>query len=239
MTASVTSATNMSGVSNSPWSAMLMRMPRPTLAPAHSATTAPMTASVTPTRRPPKITGSAHGMSRWRTRKRSPAPIDAKSSTSAGSTERTPTMVAIAIGKKTMRAQISDPRQQAAAEPDVEQRCQRQDRDRLRGDDIRREHALEQDAPRQHQSHADGDRGTDDEPEAAFEQRRRGVGPQRAGRDRAQAAIGHDLGRRQDVGGHTGHDGHGLPRQHERGGAGEGAEPAQRHEATHPARSGS
>ena len=64
MTASVARATNMSGVSKSPWSAMLMSTPSPLLAPAHSATTAPMTASVTPTRRPPKMTGRADGISR-------------------------------------------------------------------------------------------------------------------------------------------------------------------------------
>ena len=64
MTARVASATNMRGVSKSPWLAMLMRTPSPLLAPAHSATTAPMTARVTPTRRPPKMTGRADGISR-------------------------------------------------------------------------------------------------------------------------------------------------------------------------------
>ena len=97
----------MSGVSNSPWLAMLMSTPSPTLAPAHSATTAPMTASVTPTRSPPKMTGSADGTSSSRVRCAELAPRLRSISSSSGSADRMPTMVAIAIGKKTMSAQIA------------------------------------------------------------------------------------------------------------------------------------
>ena len=71
------------------------------------ATTAPMTASVTPTRSPPKITGSADGISSSRVRCEARAPRLRSISSSSGSAERIPTMVAMAIGKKTMSAQIT------------------------------------------------------------------------------------------------------------------------------------
>ena len=79
----------------------------PACAPAHSATTAPMTASVTPTRRPPKITGSAEGISSSRSAEPASAPRLRSISSRSGSVERMPTIVAMVIGKKTIRAQIT------------------------------------------------------------------------------------------------------------------------------------
>ena len=76
------------------------------LAPTHSATTAPMTASVTPTRRPPKMTGRAEGSPGARCSAQRVAPSARSISSSSGSVERMPTMVAMAIGKKTISAQM-------------------------------------------------------------------------------------------------------------------------------------
>ena len=68
---------------------------------------APTTASVMAMRRPPRIVGSAAGISMvassWRRVARRLRP----SSTSRGSMERRPTVVATTIGKKQMRAQMS------------------------------------------------------------------------------------------------------------------------------------
>ncbi len=97
----------MSGVSKRPRWAMLISTPRPTLAPAHSATTAPMTDSVTPTRSPPKMTGSADGISTRRVTCAGEAPRLRSISTSWRSADRMPTMVAMVIGKKTISAQIT------------------------------------------------------------------------------------------------------------------------------------
>ena len=133
----------MRGVSNSPWLAMLMSTPSPTLAPAHSATTAPMTASVTPTRSPPKITGSADGTSSSRVR------------WERAGAERAQHLVEQRVGgadadhggdrdrEEDDERADHDARQQSAAEPDVQQRRQGQDRHRLGGDDVRREDPLD------------------------------------------------------------------------------------------------
>ena len=97
----------MSGISNSDPRARLMSTPRPRSAPAHSATIAPTTASVTPTRIPPRIDGSAAGISSvvriWRRVARSDRP----SSSSPASTDRIPTIVATATGKNTISEQMT------------------------------------------------------------------------------------------------------------------------------------
>ena len=66
-----------------------------------------MTARVTPTRSPPKMTGSADGISSSRVRCGPEAPRERSISVSSGSVLRMPTMVAIAIGKNTINAQIA------------------------------------------------------------------------------------------------------------------------------------
>ena len=64
------------------------------------------------------------------------------SSISRGSTERSPTVVAMAMGKKQMRAQMSTLLSDAAAEPDRDERRERQDGGRLGGHDVGRQQAL-------------------------------------------------------------------------------------------------
>ena len=98
----VASVANMSGMSNRDPRATLMSTPRPRSPPAHSATIAPMTASVTPTRIPPRIAGSAAGISTGRTTCAFVARNDRAISISRGSTERRPTIVATATGKNTI-----------------------------------------------------------------------------------------------------------------------------------------
>ena len=178
----------MSGVSKSPWLAMLMRTPRPVAAPAHSATTAPMTASVTPTRSPPKMTGSAEGISSRRVRCAGPAPeaaqhlveqrVGGADADHGGDGDRE---------EDDQRAD-HDPRQQPAAEPDVEQRRQGQDRappGRRRCTATGRARSSSDLAERDARS-ATAVRGTDRESEHDLEQRHRGVLPQHAGADGAR-----------------------------------------------------
>ena len=86
---------------------MLMSTPRPFSPPAHSATIAPMTASVMPTRMPPRIAGSAAGISTWLTTCQDVARYARAISSRRGSTDRMPTIVATATGKKTMSVVIT------------------------------------------------------------------------------------------------------------------------------------
>ena len=106
MAAMVTSVANRRGVSNRLPRARLIRTPSPDSPPAHSPMMAPITASVAPTRMPAKIEGSAPGISSrvstWSGDARNTRPT----SSSWMSTDLTPTMVATAIGKKTMSAQM-------------------------------------------------------------------------------------------------------------------------------------
>ena len=103
----MTSVANISGMSKSEPRARLTSTPRPRSAPAHSPTIAPTTASVTPTRNPPRIDGSAAGtssvVSTWRRVARNERAI----SSSPASTDRIPTIVETAIGKNTIRAQMT------------------------------------------------------------------------------------------------------------------------------------
>ena len=143
ISASVSRAANMSGMSNREPRAMLIRTPRPCSPPAHSPTIAPMTASVTPTRMPPRIAGSAAGTS---TRvidlpARRPGSCGAISSR-RGSTDRMPTIVATATGKKTISVQMTSLRRQAGAEPEGDERRQGEDGRRLGGDEVRAEQPL-------------------------------------------------------------------------------------------------
>ena len=92
----------MSGMSNREPRATLISTPRPVSPPAHSATMAPITASVTPTRIPPRIAGNAAGTS---TRVTTCQPVARKLraiSSRRGSTDRMPTIVATATGKNTI-----------------------------------------------------------------------------------------------------------------------------------------
>ena len=108
-----------------------------------------------------------------------------------------------------------DPGGEPAAEPDVEQRRERQDRDRLRGDDVGREGALDEEALRQRDPDPDGDRRADDEAEDDLEQRHADVRPEDAGADGPDPSLHHDLGCRKDVFRQVADDGHELPDREE------------------------
>ena len=97
----------MSGMSNREPRAMLIRTPRPDSPPAHSPTMAPITASVMPTRSPPRIAGSAAGTSTRVIVCQLVARKLRAISSSRGSTDRMPTIVATATGKNTISVQIT------------------------------------------------------------------------------------------------------------------------------------
>src|SRR5207253_2106790 len=86
--------------------ARLMRTPRPCSPPAHSPTMAPMTASVTPTLKPPRIDGKAPGISTLDSTCAGRARKARHISRRSASTDRMPTIVATAIGKNTIRLQM-------------------------------------------------------------------------------------------------------------------------------------
>src|SRR5947207_827097 len=91
----VTRVAKSRGVSNRLPRARLISTPSPDSPPAHSPMIAPTTASVAPTRMPPKIEGRAPGISSrvstWNGVARKTLPT----SSSCRSTERTPTMVGV------------------------------------------------------------------------------------------------------------------------------------------------
>ena len=106
ITIKVNMATNTSAVSYCP-RPILIRKPRPRSEPTNSPTTAPITDSVAPMRTPPSSTGSAAGSSSKRNVCQRVACSERIRSCRSSGTARTPTMVLIRMGKKTIRAQIS------------------------------------------------------------------------------------------------------------------------------------
>ena len=207
----------MRGVSKRPWLAMLMSTPSPgRRRTAHSATTAPMTASVTPTRRPPKMTGSADGISRRRVRWAEVAPRLRNISSSSGSVERMPTIVAIVIGKKTMSAQITT----RAARPPPNQMSSSGASARigigLGGDDVRATGLARRrgDLPSAIPVPMASGRA-DDEAEDDLEQRGARGAPTGRQRRWPGSPRSDDLRRRQDVRRVVADDGHELPHHEE------------------------
>ena len=106
MIASVARATNMSGVSKSPWLAMLMRTPSPVLG------AGPLGDDGADDRERHPDPQAAEDDRQGRRDLEAPRPLArrwrpgcASISSSSGSVERMPTMVAMAIGKKTISAQ--------------------------------------------------------------------------------------------------------------------------------------
>ena len=184
---------------------MLMRTPTPVSpADAHSATTAPMTASVTPTRRPPKITGSGRDLEQPRSlcgasRRGCGTPHR------EGSVERMPTIVAIAIGKKTMSAQTTTRRRARRRT-----RCRAAARAPGSGSPAALDEAL-----RQRDPDHDSNGRADDEAEDDLEQRHAHVRPEDTGTDGPDASLHHDLRCRKDVLRQVADDGHELPDREE------------------------
>ena len=148
---------NISGMSNRLPAGEVDQHAEALSAPAHSPTMAPTTASVTPTRMPPRIVGSAAGISRvvsdlpagrpQRSAELEQARIDRRGS---------PTIVAMATGKNTISAQISDLAGEPRPEPQGDQRREREDRRRLGGDEVRGKEALDQRAPGERVADDDG-----------------------------------------------------------------------------------
>ena len=101
------------------------------------------------------------------------------SSSSRASTERMPTIVAIATGKKTMSAQMTTLLRNPGPEPHDEQRREREDRDRLGGHEIRRGEPLEQGAP--------GEPVAGDQPERRARRRSRGRSRRSSSRNAARS----------------------------------------------------
>ena len=138
MSATVSSVANISGKSNRQPRARLMSTPRPLSAPAHSPTMAPMTASVTPTRMPPRIWGVAAGQLQV------PEYLPARGTQRAAQLEQALVHRADADHRRDRDRKEDDQRadddlgQQTRAQPQDEQRREGQDRRRLRRDEIGR-----------------------------------------------------------------------------------------------------
>ena len=95
-----------------------------------------------PTRIPPRIAGSAAGTS---TRLIICQPVARKLraiSSSRGSTDRMPTIVAMATGKNTMSVLMTSLLDETRAEPQDDERREREDGRGLGGDEVRAEQPL-------------------------------------------------------------------------------------------------
>ncbi len=154
MATRVNRATKSIGVSRMP-RARLTRKPSPRSAPTNSPTTAPMTARVTPTFRPPNQHGQRRGHFEHRERLPAAGLERAHQRTQVGLDRADADDRGDQRGKEDGQRAHQHLRQPAEAEPDDQQRGQRDDGHRLRGDDVGREDALQQRRLRQ-QIAADG-----------------------------------------------------------------------------------
>ena len=151
---------------------MLIRTPRPFSPPAHSPTIAPMTASVTPDPHPAED------------RREGGRDLHAGDDLPAGGPEaaghleqprvdadRMPTIVAMATGKKTIRVRDDELGRQPVAEPQDDERRQREDRRRLGGHEVGAQEPLREARSREQHAHDQGDRRPDGEAEQDLDQR--------------------------------------------------------------------
>ena len=107
MADSTTIAAKVNEVDSSPDETRI-RCPSPESAPAHSAKTAPMTATATAILAPLKMKGRAHGSSARLSVWPRPAPSVRIIFRRSGSTDRSPSYALTVIGKKQIRAMISN-----------------------------------------------------------------------------------------------------------------------------------
>ena len=117
-----------------------------------SPMTAPTTHAVAATLNAEKRYGSAAGTRSFQKTDHSRAAYDCMSSTAAGSADRSPRTVFTVTGKNVRYAAMTATRIQSfgvqpamldVPEPDDDDRREREDRDRLRRDDVRHDAALE------------------------------------------------------------------------------------------------
>ncbi len=163
--AMVMSVANNNAVSNKLPRARLMRTPSPRSAPAHSATIAPTTASVTPTRKPPRICGRAPGISNVHRICRRDARRLRASSISFASIGSEADHCRDGDGKEDDQRADQHSAPQSAPEPEVDQRSQRKDRRGLGGHDVRREQSLGHGPSSQHDPDRDAGRASHQDPE--------------------------------------------------------------------------
>ena len=193
-----TSVANRSGMSNRLPRARLIRTPRPSSPPVHSATIAPTTARVIPIRRPPTMPGRAAGISTSRIRCRRDDPV------APGHLEEAPVHPADgdhhADGDREEDHERDDDRagEEPRAEPEGDERRQGQDRHGLGGDEIGRHQAVRQPGAGEEIAGRQRGGGPDREAHDDLTQRRDEVVPEDALEPRLDEALG-DQGRaRQD-----------------------------------------